>query len=169
MSEEAALIRPYTHLLEGRNPAEVLRETPARLQAVLTQMTPEAIAGKPGPNKWSLREVLCHIADCEVAWAWRLRLIYGANNPTLQPFEQDLWAGAYDGARYTGETAMATFTTLRTWNLALIETFSDRDKQRPAHHPELGDVTLWTMVEIAAGHDLHHLKALESRNSNFPT
>ena len=83
--------------------------------------------------------------------------------PLVQPFDQDPWARAYDGVRYTAEAAITTFTVLRTWNLALIETFSEADKRRPAHHPEIGDVTLWAIVEIAAGHDLHHLKALESR------
>ena len=162
MSEEAALKRPYTHMLEGRDPAEVLRATPARLQSVLARMSPDAIGQRPGPKKWSVREILCHIADCEVAWAWRLRLIYGADKPLVQPFEQDPWARAYDGVQYTADAALAVFTALRTWNLALIETFSEADKQRPAHHEELGDITLWTVVEIAAGHDLHHLKTLEA-------
>lgn len=162
MSEEAALKKPYHHLLEGRNPAEILRATPARLQTVLAQLSAESVAQKPGPKKWSVREVLCHIADCEVAWAWRLRLIYGADSPLVQPFEQDPWARAYDGVRYTPEAALGTFTALRAWNLALIETFSETDKKRPAHHPELGGITLWTIVEIAAGHDLHHLKTLET-------
>ncbi len=161
MTEEAALKRPYTHLLEGRDPATVMRETPSRLRAVLSRLTPEAVAHKPAPHKWSVRELLCHIADCEVAWAWRLRMVFGADNPLLQPFDQDPWARAYDGVQYTAQTALATFTALRQWNLALVETLSEVDKQRPAHHPELGDITLWTVVEIAAGHDLHHLKTLE--------
>ena len=160
MSEETANVRPYVHLLGDRDPAEVMRSTPAELRAVVERLGPDAVNTRPAPGKWSVRELLCHIADCEVAWAWRLRLVYGADTPTVQPFEQDLWARAYDGVRYTTEAALAAFESMRAWNLALIETFSDADKQRPAHHPEIGDLTLWTLVQIAAGHDLHHLKAL---------
>ena len=50
---------------------------------------------------------------------------------------------------------------MRAWNLALIETLSPEDKARPAVHPSAGPITLWTLVEIAAGHDLHHLALLE--------
>ncbi|MGI4850347.1 MAG: DinB family protein [Janthinobacterium lividum] len=161
MSEEQAIARPYVHLLEGQDPADVLRATPARLGRVLGAMAPEQIEYKPAPNKWSIREILCHMADCEVAWAWRLRSIHGSDNPTMQPFEQDAWAKAYDGPGYTVDAARTTWMTLRRWNLNLIETLSEEQKRRPAHHPELGDITLWTVVEIAAGHDVHHLDQLE--------
>lgn len=161
MSEETVPVRPYVHLLEGRDPAEVMRSTPARLTAVLDGLSPEQIDARPAPGKWSVREILCHFADCEIAWAWRLRQTYGADRPTIQPFEQDPWARAYDGVSFTANSAFATWNALRAWNLALIETLSNADKQRPVIHPEIGELTLWTLVEIAAGHDLHHLKSLE--------
>ena len=161
MSEEQTIARPYVHLLEGRDPAEVLRATPARLNKVLNGMSPEQIEHKPAPTKWSLREILCHMADCEIAWAWRLRLIYGSDNPTLQPFEQDAWAKAYEGSGYTVETARASWNAARRWNLALIDSLTEEQKQRPATHPELGKIHLWTVAEIAAGHDVHHLTQLE--------
>ncbi len=123
--------------------------------------TPDEIATRPTPEKWSLREILCHMADCELAWAWRLRQVYGEDNPALQSFEQDPWARAYDGILFTADTALHTWRAVRAWNLALIETLSPQDKARPAQHPSAGPITLWTLVEIAAGHDLHHLAGLE--------
>lgn len=161
MSEETIPVRPYVHLLAGRDPAEVMRATPERLTAALTALTPEQIQQRPSPHKWSVRELLCHMTDCEIAWAWRLRQAYGAAKPTIQPFDQDPWARAYDGVLFTTDTARATWAALRSWNLALVETLSEADKQRPVLHPDIGELTLWTLVEIAAGHDLHHLAALE--------
>ena len=161
MSEETVKVRPYVHLVEGQDPAEVMRSTPERLRAIVERLGPTAVDTRPAPGKWSVRELLCHIADCEIAWAWRLRTIYGADHPEIQPFEQDPWARAYDGVQYTTAAALDALAALRVWNLALIETFSDADKQRTAHHPEIGELTLWTVVQIAAGHDLHHLHALE--------
>ena len=166
MSEETVPTRPYVHLLEGRDPAEVMRATPGRLMAVLNTLTPEQIGQKPAPGRWSVRELLCHLADCEVAWAWRLRQAYGEDHPTIQPFEQDPWARAYDGVGYTAEAAQMAWTALRGWNLALIETLSEADKLRPVTHPEVGPLTLWNLVEIAAGHDLHHLKSLGTLTSS---
>lgn len=172
MSEEATLARPYVHLLEGRDPTEVLRSTPGRLSDLLKPLSQEAIEHKPGPHKWSIREILCHMADCEVAWAWRLRVIYGGpndrNGPTLQTFDQDAWSRAYDGSCYTTATARTTWNAVRQWNLALIEGLSEEDKTRPASHPELGALNLWHIVEIAAGHDLHHLAGLEKLTRSSP-
>ncbi len=161
MSEETLPVRPYVHLLQGRDAAEVMRATPAAMGALLAHFTPQEIDTRPAPGKWSLREVLCHIADCEIAWAWRLRQTYGEDKPLLQGFEQDPWARAYGGVLYTAEQALSTWRALRAWNLALIEALSDADKARPAMHAEAGAMTLWTLVEIAAGHDLHHLAGLE--------
>ena len=171
MSEEATLARPYVHLLAGQDPAQVLRETPARLAELLRPLSAEAIERKPGANKWSIRELLCHLADCELAWGFRLRITYGASDaqgsvseqagPGLQAFDQDAWSRAYEGSCYTTATARSTWSALRQWNLALIEGLSEADKAKPATHPELGPMSLWHIVEIAAGHDLHHLAGLE--------
>lgn len=158
MSEES--LTPYVHLLEGRDAVQVMRETLGAIGDLLSRMSQEAIDTRPAPRRWSVREVLCHMADCEIAWAWRLRQVYGEDRPVLQPFEQDPWARAYDGVLFTSARALGTWRASREWNLALIETFSDADKARPAVHPHAGEITLWTLMEIAAGHDLHHLAAL---------
>ena len=151
----------YISLVPEQDPRPLL-ETQARDLLDLVATIDEGRGGfRYAEGKWSIREVLCHLADCEIAWAWRLRSIYGASNPSLQPFDQDSWSRAYQGVGYTAGAARATWVAVRHWNLDLIEVLSEEDKHRPAVHAELGPVTLWTMVEIAAGHDLHHLAALE--------
>ena len=80
----------------------------------------------------------------------------------MQPFDQDPWSRIY--GVYSAEQALATFTALRAWNLAFLSGLSEADKQRPVAHPELAGMTLWTIARIAAGHDLHHLAALERTN-----
>ena len=168
MSEVATEAVPYVHLLQGRDAAEVMRSTPARLEAVFARQTSAAIDAVPAPGKWSRREQMCHLADCEVAWAWRLRHTYGEDSPVLQSFDQDPWARAYAGTGYSFATAFQTWRTLRDWNLALIETLTPQQKARPAIHPHAGPITLWTLVEIAAGHDLHHLASLEQLPASRP-
>ena len=159
MSEETNPVLPYVRLLEGRDPAAVLRQTPVRFAELLAPLTPEAMERRPAPNKWNLREIMAHMADCEIAWGWRLRQIFSEDNPTLQPFAQDAWAQAY--ASYSMAQARATWEGLRAWNLSFLEGLSEAQKQRPAHHPEIGSLTLWTVASIAAGHDLHHLHSLK--------
>ncbi len=159
MSEEAMQI-PYGHLLGERDAAVQMRQTLPEFESLLRGFSSERIDAQPAPGKWSLREVLCHMADCEVAWGWRLRQAYAEHNPALQGFEQDAWARAYGGAGYTADAALSSWRASRGWNLAFIDGLSEQDKARPAVHSSAGPITLWTLVKIAAGHDLHHLAAL---------
>ena len=150
----------YIALLEGRDPGDVMAETLGRLAVLLDGVTAEEAERSPAPGKWSLREVMAHLADCEIVWSWRMRQILGEDNPRLQPFDQDKWAKAYSA--YSFAQAFSTWKALRAWNLDFLRGLTEVDKERPAIHATHGDVTLWTVVSFAAGHDLHHLNALKT-------
>ena len=149
---------PYADVLGDRDPQQVMAETPARLAAYFDALTPEQAETAPAPGKWNPRELMCHLADCEIAWAWRLRYAYEKDNAMMQPFEQDPWARMY--VHYTLREARATFNALRAWNVAFVGGLTEADKRKPITHPEQGQLTLWTLVEIIGGHDLHHLQRL---------
>ena len=155
---------PYSQNLAGRDPASVIAETPGRLSAVLDALTPAHIETPPAPGKWSVREIMAHLADCEIAWAWRLRQALADEHHQIQPFDQDAWARNY--ASYTFAEARTTFNALRAWNIAFIAGLANADKHRPITHPERGEENLWNLVEIMAGHDLHHLERLEELTPN---
>lgn len=166
MAAETRVELPYVHLLQGRDAGDVMRSTPGHLQDFFSKRSVEQIDAVPAPGKWSLREQMCHLADCEIAWAWRLRQAYGEENPHLQSFEQDPWARAYSGKLFSFATAFRTWQSLREWNLAFLDALSAADRQRPATHPSAGTITLWNLVEIAAGHDLHHLASFQKMDAS---
>ena len=152
-------VNPYAYAVEGRDPAVVIAETPERLAKALASLTAEEMEAAPAPGKWSVREVLAHLVDCEIAFGFRLRQAYSGQSQ-LQPFDQDAWARAY--GVYSAAQALATFTALRAWNVAFVGGLTEADKQLPTVHPERGAMVLWTIVETMAGHDLHHLAKLEA-------
>jgi uncharacterized damage-inducible protein DinB len=153
---------PYAEMLGGRDAAQVIAETPVRLGLILDGLSTAEIETRPGEGKWCVREIIAHLADCEIAWSWRLRQVFGEDHVAIQPFEQDAWAKVYDA--YSFEMAWATFKALRRWNLAFVGALSEADRKKGYTHPERGDdETLWTLVEIMAGHDLHHLAGLRKR------
>jgi uncharacterized damage-inducible protein DinB len=153
---------PYAGMLVGWDPAKVIATTPVRLGLILDGLSTAEIEARPAPGKWSVREIVAHLADCEIAWGWRLRQVYGEDHVTIQPFEQDAWAKVYDA--YSFELAWATFKALRAWNVAFVGALTEADKKKGYTHPERGeDETLWTLVEIMAGHDLHHLAGLKRK------
>jgi uncharacterized damage-inducible protein DinB len=123
-------------------------------------LSAEKIEKRPAPGKWSVREIMAHLADCELAFGFRLRQA-AAGVEMIQPFEQDDWARNYGG--YDFQAAMATYRALRAWNLAFIRSLTAEQRSREVTHPERGTMTVWTIVETMAGHDLHHLVGLEAR------
>jgi uncharacterized damage-inducible protein DinB len=158
--EETKVIKvPYAEVLGDRDPLKVISKTPRKLMRLLDDLSDKQIEARPGAGKWNLRETVAHMADCEIAWAWRLRYVYGEKKPVIQPFDQDAWANSYE--KYSLAEALGCFKALRTWNIAFIDSLTEKDLQKVVTHPERGRETLMTIIEIMAGHDLHHLRALD--------
>jgi len=153
---------PYAVQLGTQDARAVIASTPGLLQQATAALSPEQIAAPIAPGKWSPREIVAHLADCELAHSFRLRqtLAAPASEPALlQPFDQDAWARHYSA--YELPAALELFRASRLWNLKLIGTLSQADLDRPAHHPERGDLTVRILIETMAGHDLNHLAQLQ--------
>ena len=153
-------MNPYASYLDARPLLDILQETPAALQSLTADMSADAMHRPTAPGKWSVREILAHLADCEMVFGFRLRQALEKPGSVITPFNQDLWATRY-GA-YTATDALRTFITLRTWNLALLTTVSETEYANTVTHPELGAMTFQVLLEIIAGHDLNHLARLRA-------
>ncbi len=151
---------PYARFLDQRPVLEILAATPLALEAVLQNIPPEQVAASPAPGKWSPAEILCHLADCEIAFAFRLRQTLAEEHHVMQPFDQDRWAATYKGI--PAAQALATFVTLRQWNLLLARTALPGAADKTVNHPERGDMTFTTILETMAGHDINHLRQLQT-------
>jgi uncharacterized damage-inducible protein DinB len=152
-------MNPYASHLGTQDPMRVLADTPARLQKAAASLR-DRINAPPAPGKWSAREILCHLADCELVFAFRYRQTLADDSHVIQPFDQDRWAKSY--SPYTAEQALQVFTAVREWNLALLRSLTPEQLARKVTHPERGSMVLKTIVETAAGHDLNHLKQLDA-------
>lgn len=151
---------PYGKFLGNQNLHEVIAATPEQLAATVGQLGAGGLERSYAPGKWSARQILCHLADCEIAFAFRLRQALAEPHHVIQPFDQELWAKPYPAL--DAQTALHVFSTLRHWNLALIQTVSPEDRAKPVSHPERGKMTFQTIVETMAGHDLNHLRQLQT-------
>ncbi len=150
---------PYAVHLGERDPLPVLRETPGRLRSLLKGLGSEGVGRAPAPGKWSAREVLCHLADVELVFAFRLRQAAAEDHHVIQPMDQEKWAAAYGTVK--AETALEVFAAVRRWNLGFIESLPPAAFSKPVTHPERGRMTFRTLVETMAGHDLNHLGQIE--------
>jgi len=153
------VLNPYAVHLEGRDPREVIAATPERLQQLADRIGPERIAEAPAPGKWSARDILCHLADSEIVFAFRLRQALAEDHHVIQPFDQNLWAKTYAGG--DPKDALTTFAAIRQWNIALLATVTPQQRQKRLTHPERGDMPFEAIVETMGGQDLNHVKQLE--------
>ena len=152
-------LNPYAQFLDGRPLEAILSATSHEIANKLQMIGPEKSSDAPAPGKWSPAEIVCHLADCEIAFAFRLRQTLAEDHHVLQPFDQDKWAAPYSGI--SAKDALAAFTALRTWNLKLIAKTLPANASKPVTHPERGAMTFQTIVETMAGHDLNHLAQLK--------
>ena len=150
---------PYESFLDGR-PVEEILETTANKVVEFLEVIGDKKEKRPAPDKWSAAEIVCHLADCEVAFGFRLRQTLAEDNPTLQPFDQEKWAKIYPGM--PANLALESFSALRKWNLQLIHDALPTAANRKVTHPERGTITFETIVKTMAGHDLNHLGQLRN-------
>src|SRR5215475_12370981 len=135
-------MNPYASFLADHDPLVVIDSTARRLSEIVAKVPPASLEWRPAPGKWNAREILCHLADCEIAFAFRLRQTLAETHHIIQPFDQEKWAGTYGGLTLRG--ALNAFTSLREWDLALISTTSAEGMRKKVTHPERGDMTFRT-------------------------
>ena len=150
---------PYAPFLGGREPREVIEATAGRLKVLLEALGAERVELAPAPGKWSARQILCHLADCEIVFAFRLRQALSQDDHVIQPFDQDRWAAMYDS--FDVASALAVFAAVRSWNVRLIAAIPPASLGKKLSPPERGEMTLQVVVETMAGHDLNHLAQIE--------
>ncbi len=155
----ATSVNPYAGYIGNSAPNEILANTPTRISGIVQRLGPNGLEQSYHPGKWTAREIICHLADTEIAFAFRLRQTLAEPHHVIQPFDQAAWARNYQAV--PAKTALETFSTLRAWNLALIEAAGPQALAKPVTHPERGAMTFQTIVETMAGHDGNHLRQLE--------
>jgi hypothetical protein len=132
------------------------RSGPVVLAEALHGATPEETARIPAPGKWTINQLVRHVADTEIVVGMRLRLIIAEDRPTLSPFDQDKWAANLGYEKTNAITSMAVFQALRIDTTALLESLPPEAFDRVSVHPERGEKTLLEWVQIFGNHVYSH-------------
>lgn len=156
-----AYVAAVLDLLGNRDPLDVLRATPAALERTVNRLTPDQIRTPEAPGKWAIRDVLQHLADSELVWAYRVRVVLAQDRPPLSGYDQDLWSQRLGYDQSDPREAIDEFQILRRANLRLLERASPADLKRVGVHAERGDESLEHMIRLYAGHDILHLRQIE--------
>jgi hypothetical protein len=159
--DTAAYVAALLHLLADNDPVVVLRQTPVVIERFLDAI-PAQIAARPeATGKWSIRDVIQHLADSELVGGFRLRMVLAHDRPPLTGYDQDLWASRLRYYDVDVRDAFEQFAALRRANVRLWQNLTPDDLARVGLHNERGQESLEHMRRLYAGHDLLHLQQLE--------
>jgi hypothetical protein len=157
----AAYVAALLDLLGDKDPVAVLRETPAAVQRLLETISAEIVTKPEAPGKWSIRDVIAHLADSELVGGFRLRMILAHDRPRLIGYDQDLWANRLRYREVDVKDALEQFVALRRGNVRLWHGLGTADLVRVGLHSERGEESLEHLRRLYAAHDLLHLRQLE--------
>jgi len=157
------------------DPFQAQAATPGKLRRLLRGLSRAQLLRRPAPGKWSIHELVCHLADTEVANAWRYRKVLAEGAIGETAWNQDRWAAKHDYRRQSLRLALEQFTVLRARDLALLAVVGRKAWARKSTHPTLPGLSAADMLTHLAHHDANHLgqiarirEALKSRKPGRP-
>ncbi len=145
----------------GQGPLKVQAATPKRLARLVARASAMKLRKRPAPDKWSVAEILAHLADVEIVVGWRVRSILGAPGTPIQAFDQDAWVEAGHYAKRNPRASVAQLRAVREANLALYKSLSPEQWKHYGMHSERGQESVAHIVNMLAGHDVNHLQQIE--------
>ena len=157
----AGYVRALLEVLGNRDPLEVLNELVPWV-AERTHGIDDATLRQPeAPGKWSVTEVVQHLADSELVFGFRLRMILTEDRPPLQGYDQDRWAAELGYKDVPLDLALWQLRGLRTPHVRLSRALTPQQLERAGMHSERGAESVAHLLKLMAAHDLVHRRQIE--------
>ena len=154
-------VRALLDFLGDRDPLEVAADQVPWLEWRTAGLDDAALRRPEAPGKWSAIQVIQHLADTEVVYAWRTRQILTEDRPPIQGFDQDAWARALGYADADLGVALGQLRGVRTANLRLWRSLTSAQRARVGLHSERGPESLDLLIRIMGAHDLVHRRQID--------
>lgn len=141
----------------GQNPLKVQAATAGKIGKLIKGVPKARLTKRPAPGKWSVGEILAHLADSELVAGYRMRSILGAPGTPIAAYDQDKWAEAENYAKHDPHASLDFYRTVREANLRLMKSLRPEQWKHFGMHTERGEESVERLSQMMAGHDLNHL------------
>ena len=162
----AETVQQYTQRIlshsAGEDPVKIQAATAKRLSRLIKGVSPAKLKKRPAPDKWSVGEVLSHLADGEIVIGWRIRSILGAPGVAVQAYDQEAWNKSLHYDKRNAQKDLVQFQVVRDANLALLKSLTPEQWKHAGLHSERGEESIERLAKMIAGHDVNHLKQIEA-------
>lgn len=147
--------------IASEDPLKLQAATPKKLERLTRGVSAARLRKRPEPQKWSVAEILAHLADAEIVLGWRMRLILGSPGVPIQAFDQDSWVTALHYDKRDVRSSIAQMKAVREANIAMLKSLAPEQWKHFGMHSERGKESIEHMVKMIAGHDLNHMQQIE--------
>ncbi len=151
----------YQAALGTDEPLAVMSATPDIFQKLLKGYSEEQLSAHPEPGKWSVKEVLSHLADGEVVLGSRYRFIAAHDRPPIPGYDQDAFVAMLGVENATAVELLDDFSMARAVNLGLLLRLPEAAFNRVGLHSERGEESIRALVILMAGHDRVHIEQVK--------
>jgi uncharacterized damage-inducible protein DinB len=141
----------------GKSPLKVQASTAAQIEKLIKRAPKPKLTKRPAPGKWSVAEILAHIADTEIVAGYRMRSVLGAPGTPIPAFDQDKWAEAENYSKQDPRLSLEVYRTVREANLRMLKSLKPEQWKHFGIHAERGEESIERITQMMAGHDLNHL------------
>jgi hypothetical protein len=145
----------------GQGPLKVQATTAKKIERLIKGVSTAKLRKKPAPGKWSVGEIVAHLADAEIVIGWRVRSILAAPGTPIQAFDQDAWVVAGHYEQRNPQASLAHLRAAREANLVLYKSLTPDQWKLYGMHSERGQESVEHIARMMAGHDLNHLQQIE--------
>jgi hypothetical protein len=157
----ATYVQALLDLLGERDPLEVLGELIPWLDDRVRGVTEVTLRRPEKPGKWSVIDVVQHLADSELVVAFRTRMVLSQESPVLQAYDQDRWASEFRYREVELSQALSQLRGLRSADLHLWSRLSPAQLKREGMHTERGAESVAQLIRLIAAHDLVHRQQID--------
>lgn len=134
-----------------------------RIRRVIDELAEADLDAHPIDRQWSIRQVICHIADFEPIYADRMKRVIAEDRPRFAGGDPSLFAARLAYGWRSPADEVAVIKSVRRQMATILRSLSDRDFQRTGVHPREGALTLATLLQRITDHLLHHLSFIEAK------
>lgn len=134
-----------------------------QLRAAVSKSRPDQLSLHPVPGKWSIQQVVCHIADFEPVYADRMKRVLVEDNPAMFGGDPDVFAAGLHYEQRSVEEELDLIAVVRKQMARILRQTDVEDFQRTGVHSESGPLTLETLLERITRHIPHHLAFIEQK------
>lgn len=166
MSTIAPQFQQYTRrilaLLGDQDPLKVQQAAVRKLRRAIRGLSKRQLGWNPVPGKWSIAQIIAHLADTELVYGYRIRKILSEPGCPIEAYNQDVWAKNLEYPKHTLGKDLNYLEAMRAMNLEFYKRLSPEERRRHGIHTERGKESIEHICKMIAGHDLNHLGQIEA-------